>query len=564
MKKIYSLSLSLIVAASTIPGAAQQLSNAGFEGTWGDCVPWTSKGNTTAQGTTPTGWNASNTIGTGKMGNMTLVETTAGYNSSNAALISNKEYNAVIVKKNIPGYLTLGTPWSTAEGTSAKNKDGGTFGGIQFAYRPDAMTFMYKSTGSADQPTVVAYTWKGTYSQASVPGNIVTSGSATKVTMTDRDRNILNMSTDQGGTVSSTSGAGLVGVINQRLNAEQADWTSCTLPFTYSGTGNPEKLNIIFAAGDYFTSDPKKNVSVTVDDVKFIYYSRLASLSVNGTPVEGFSSDTYSYTIDAAMPSADAFTYTTMGNSGSGVVDIILDKQTAVATITVSNSNPGGTDVDGTAAHTYNIQFSSATPDETPDIPADAKDYEGTLSVQIETLDVYDTMEDQHVYILNTGEGKCRFMLFNFRFGDIPVGDIILDDVMITTDLQGSGDYNGSAEHMLIGPDTDEDGNPVPDEDKLDTDVTLTGNINVRGYARILISVIWHFNGEDIPIDVSFSGSGPGFEIADASIEDIFTDANDAPVEYFNIQGMRVDASSLTPGIYIVRKGSETKKVYIK
>lgn len=46
-------------------------------------------------------------------------------------------------------------------------------------------------------------------------------------------------------------------------------------------------------------------------------------------------------------------------------------------------------------------------------------------------------------------------------------------------------------------------------------------------------------------------------------IEGITADENDGPVEYFNLQGVRVNAENLTPGFYIVRQGSKVSKVYI-
>lgn len=49
-----------------------------------------------------------------------------------------------------------------------------------------------------------------------------------------------------------------------------------------------------------------------------------------------------------------------------------------------------------------------------------------------------------------------------------------------------------------------------------------------------------------------------------AGIEGIGADNSDAPVEYFNLQGIRVSASNLTPGIYVRRQGSSVVKVLVK
>ncbi|MDO4320305.1 MAG: PKD domain-containing protein [Bacteroidales bacterium] len=47
-------------------------------------------------------------------------------------------------------------------------------------------------------------------------------------------------------------------------------------------------------------------------------------------------------------------------------------------------------------------------------------------------------------------------------------------------------------------------------------------------------------------------------------IESVGTDTPDAPAEYFNLQGVRVDSRNLAPGIYIVRRGNETSKQYVR
>lgn len=50
-----------------------------------------------------------------------------------------------------------------------------------------------------------------------------------------------------------------------------------------------------------------------------------------------------------------------------------------------------------------------------------------------------------------------------------------------------------------------------------------------------------------------------------SAIDSIVVDGDEnAPVEYFNIQGVRVNADQLVPGLYIVRQGSKTSKIIVK
>lgn len=48
------------------------------------------------------------------------------------------------------------------------------------------------------------------------------------------------------------------------------------------------------------------------------------------------------------------------------------------------------------------------------------------------------------------------------------------------------------------------------------------------------------------------------------AIEEVTDDNIDAPVEYFNLQGMSVSADMLAPGIYIKRQGDKASKVLVK
>lgn len=47
-------------------------------------------------------------------------------------------------------------------------------------------------------------------------------------------------------------------------------------------------------------------------------------------------------------------------------------------------------------------------------------------------------------------------------------------------------------------------------------------------------------------------------------VEDITVAGSEAAREYFNLQGMRVDAENLTPGLYIVRQGNNSTKILVK
>ena len=214
---------------------AQQLPNASFDDEWVTCNPWVAGNYVASQGTQPTSWYAANVMGYelnlfGKkswVGKTTVVTEAEGHNSAKAAKLENK----TTVGNVIPGYLSLGTPWNTAN-TSGKNSDGGVFGGVEFTSCPDAIEFDYlrvQGSGSTQPASVVAYLWKGTTTQTNVPSNVASS--ATKVTMTDRDRNILGIEYAYGDEPTYSDDFELIATINDKITEANEDWTTVTIPF---------------------------------------------------------------------------------------------------------------------------------------------------------------------------------------------------------------------------------------------------------------------------------------------------------------------------------------------
>lgn len=540
MKKIFTSLFAATAVALTV--GAQQLPNNGFEEAWVDCVPWTSAGNTTAEGTTPTSWKVSNTVGT-KLGSSYLGKTSvakkvAGYKSESAVNLFNKS----VAGQVIPGYFGLGTPWATASSAAGANKAGGEFGGIEFVYRPDAIQFMYQSSGD-QQPTVVAYTWNGKFVQKDVSGNIVTNGKPTKVDMVDRDRNVIGMTdAPQGGEV--TEKGTLVALINSRLEESTTDWTKGEFEFTYSAEAAPEKINVVFSAGDYFSTTLKSNSTLTVDDVKLIYFSRLKSLKVNGVDVPEFAPNTYEYNVDAEMPAdASAIAAECMGNSGSAKAEVALDAANNKATVTVTNSNVGGTDVDGEESHVYTLNFKPAQQEENILI------YNGILKIEMDGEDISDGgIESPLQLIPNADYTECNLILPEKALGD-GFGDIKVDNVKMTKN-GGITDFNGFVKGLtLMGG-------------VIVADAVVTGTCDAEGNIDLLIDVTWDNEGTPTPIKVTFNGKGK--PLSTSAVEAIESDDVNAPAEYFTIQGYKVNGNNLANGFYIVRKGNKVSKIYVK
>lgn len=333
-----------------------------FSGDWETCIPWDSEGNTKPSGTQPKGWHISNVQNL--LGAVIAGKKAEGSNGTTVAVkLTNQKFSG----QKIPAYMSLGTPWATAETyfSIVRKADGGVFGGLEFTYRPDAISFDYQRNNSngKENATAIAYLWKGTWTQTNVPGNTAVGfagyGTATKVTMTNRDRNVLGNETSAtlGDPATHTADAKLIAKLEQSISeSTKGTWKRMTIPFTYKDdTAIPEYINVIFAANDYFgdRNGIVADNSLTIDNVKLVYYHALNSLTYNGTPVANFDEGTTEYTLNGKL--AEDFDKVKFTVKGAGATyDVAKDEANNVATITVKGNDY---DVNPSSKTVYTIKF---------------------------------------------------------------------------------------------------------------------------------------------------------------------------------------------------------------
>lgn len=306
-----------------VPAAAAasfSLVNGDFNGEWVEARPWDSKFGYAAIDSvpdemwasglvlprenfvTPKGWCVSDVMGIQGMGATVVAKKDTVEDGNYSVLLTNSP-NPFMPSQIVPAYITLGTSWACANGMNLMfgkegYADGGAFGGIAFNALPDAITLRYKrahgEANATERASVIAYAWKGTYTQANVPGNTYTANTdSVSVTMYNRDRNILGLDTHVGGAVTKSDDAQLVAKAEGYIEGDAADWTDFTVDFDYSNVPAgklPDSLNVIISAADYFADRTLvgNGNSLTVDDVKLVYYHGIAT--INGKAVT-FSAD---------------------------------------------------------------------------------------------------------------------------------------------------------------------------------------------------------------------------------------------------------------------------------
>ena len=574
MRKFYFLSRGFACAAlltMSVGVNAQQLSNTGFE-QWNseagssECfgVPqWAEMGMSSPAtgemrkrpGIEPAAWNGSS------VNQFVLMEVTkelvakcAGV-QGDAVALTNGFVGMMGIGSVAPGFITLGTPWVYAE-ADVSVCDGGTYGGVEFTWLPDAVMGQFRRTDdNAEQSHIIAYLWNGTFVSNVGPkerlGEDVEEEDQRKPEQPreDVERAVLGLiDADQKGTLlASVDFAFMPG----------KDWTTVVAPLEYNEeywdevsqvyTELPEKANIIVSAGEY--SDRPAMVDGTqlqADNVRFVYFSRLKALVSSTGQIVDLSDVEF---VDGQCEVDVPFSYSQLsyvarlGRQAEipGAAAALAADDPSTITLTVTNEN--GEDVDGQSSHTYVLHFAEASDPE-------GEKYSGYLTVVMAGTSVL--MEDApaDIYIIDKGEGKVDFSLPNFAIdlgdGPMPVGDILVPDVVVT-ESEGVKTYTGAVEGMkLLGG-------------QLTADVVLNCTIDSHNTVNMDIDIKWITDDGFIPLTAKFSTEKSGIHSVLAPGAD-----DNAPVEIYDLRGVRVDGSSLAPGLYIRKQGNKVNKVVVR
>ena len=200
----------------------------------------------------------------------------------------------------------------------------------------------------------------------------------------------------------------------------------------------------------------------------------------------------------------------------------------------------------------------------TTDPISTSTEYTGYLNVEMEGQQLV-TNEAATVSITDNGNGTCTFILPNFSFQGIPLGDIVVENVTMT-EAAGTTTYEGSATGMVLVPGS------------ITADVALNGTIDANGTVDFKIDVTWV--EANLPINVTFT-SDPTSSVAniDANGTAIYGTTGAIAINGYTgtasiygitgqlLKSVPVDGNTLINidgGIYIVHIDGTTAKVLVK
>ncbi len=423
-KKISVLALSLCAMGSAW---GQQLPNYGFNDWKATCgqsfqastsmggeaaKESKAKGLITRPGTEPESWNGSNVkqqvLGWGESDKLVTKQTDDEHGSY--LKLSNYFVGISTVGATAPAYITFGTPWVYASSKSSE-QDGGTYGGMDFSYRPDAIRGKFKRinvSGNTEKAHIITYFWSGTFTSN------IGKKSPGKLSKSDVDRAILGKS--NAGTITG-DGKLIASCDYEFTTTANDDWETITVPINYTDKSTvPTKMNVIVSSADYWNRSNIVSVSngtdgstLYVDDLEFVYYKTLESLSVNNAAVT-LEDGVYEYDVKGAY-SEGCISATTTSPFASYQVGTYDDTNRSV-TLTVT-ANDGST-------QDYTINF----------VP-DAATIDNTYKSQIEVNFGGSTYSFNDVTLTANTDNTMNFILKGFAFSGLEIGNVNVENVPI-------------------------------------------------------------------------------------------------------------------------------------
>ena len=462
----------MLLSISAFTSNAQQLPNVGFDSWKTTCGKTLSVPNDFRQrpGVEPSDWNGSNVnqyVVIEKKESGLVTQQTEGNNKY--LQLKNIFVGVYTIGSTAPGFINLGTPWVYAS-TKISDCDGGVFGGVSFNKKPDAIKGKYKRTDSNSEDShIIAYLWNGTYT--SKIGNVAQTETEEQNNV---DRVVLGKSTGL------ASGQLVASCDKAFSSTANKDWETIVVPLDYvANAGNPTMMNVIISAGDYWNrGNLKKNTTLLVDDVDFVYYSTLTSLTVGGETI-ALQEGVYNYNLKTDMPSVSKEDVDAVCKSKFANADVTIDNVNKQIKVVVTNQ--GGKDTDGATSHTYTLQYPVKTT------------YQGYLNVKMGYG--YLAGNDAHgITITDYNDGTCDFLLPDLTVL-MPLGDIEIKNMNVTSDASGLKTYSGVENNKKLM------------DGAITANVRVNGTIDAKGTVDMDVDVNW-LNGEDvIPIKVKFTSS---------------------------------------------------------
>lgn len=417
-----NLLLTLSMCAGIMTANAQgvyQIPNSNFEGDW-QTLEIKSLGSVKHSETTPNFWNSfyaaqgdakdaafgffSNQVGTVKQ---TIGKDGTG---SSVTIVSRKNFLGSISNGNITtGIVNMGK----ADATSPENYNftdlDNNNGKCEFTGLPDAVElwckFVPKDTNKGNASVNMILHTNTEYKD---PSTIM-------------------------GTEEATS---RIAKAYSEIMPNNNEWTKYVIDFIYNGDLYSTYDGIKYLLASFSTNKAPGSGSdgdeLSVDDIKMLYYSELASLKFNN--VEYYKSGENTFSIPFYY-NEEQLSYTSNGK-GAKIIPS-YNKETSTLTLTVQGNNISE---EPTNYHKYTVKFKPE--------PLSVKQYTNSLMVVVNGTSTEPT--EKTIDLITEADGSTSFALYNFEFSGMPVGDVVITNLNVTQEGNKTI-YTGKQDIIVMG-----------------------------------------------------------------------------------------------------------------
>lgn len=257
------------------------------------------------------------------------------------------------------------------------------------------------------------------------------------------------------------------------------DWTYFESDFTYYQS-KPTKQYLLAS----LTTNPNPGESsgddLYVDDIQFIYYHGLSSLSYNNVKLAGFSEDKLNYDLSTEEYDETKVAYEIHGRGASA--EKVYNKKTGVLTINVKGNDYAANE---SSITTYTIQFKHEIAKETV--------YKNSLLVDTHGLGGIQFTPSSPISVLHYESNNCYDLLLkDFSFGGMSVGDILVEELIPSTSVDGTLTLTAKDKSTSVTL----YGEPTMLPITVDAQISKAGNMT----ATITIDL-----GEEMTVDVTYA-----------------------------------------------------------
>lgn len=330
---------------------------------------------------------------------------------------------------------------------------------LEFAGTPDAVTFWAKFEAGS--------------------GNTAKQGRGKFILHDDYDYK------DPEGYFTTENAGHRIALAEQLIDEGKKEWTQYTKEFTYDErTSVPTKQYLLAS----FTTNPTPggsyNDKLYIDDVYFIYYSDLKSLSYDGTPINIEDPEN----IQIAAKDFDLSKVSCTSGKGADI-QTSYDEGTRILTITIEGNDIS---VNPENRHEYSVKIVP---------PASEVTLTDNRLIKVDMGTIFPSINSVTISESESKDGTVAFTMKNFVFaGEMPVGDVTLTGATLSYADNGSINITAPEQELpLLGG-------------VIYTKVSLSGNVAVVNGKKELtadVNIKWYQNPADMehyaPIQVAVS-----------------------------------------------------------